>query len=149
MNQPEDQQRRIGKLMVGAMWLLLLGLLTLFFTDFLDKQYNPNQQIASVQRDGQQEIELQRNKYGHYVASGMINQQPVVFMLDTGASDISIPQQVAQRLDCKRVVPFPIRQPMVPPSITPRDWTRSAWVILPFTISLLPSIPTSITQMSC
>jgi aspartyl protease family protein len=98
MNQPEDQQRRIGKLMVGAMWLLLLGLLTLFFTDFLDKQYNPNQQIASVQRDGQQEIVLQRNKYGHYVASGMINQQPVVFMLDTGASDISIPQQVAQRL---------------------------------------------------
>jgi len=98
MTQPVEQQRRIGKLMVGAMWLLLLGLLTLFFNDYLDKQYNPNQSIASVQRDGQQEIVLQRNKYGHYVASGMINQQPVVFMLDTGATDISIPQNVAQRL---------------------------------------------------
>ena len=31
MNRPEEQQRRIGKIMVGAMWLLLLGLLTLFF----------------------------------------------------------------------------------------------------------------------
>ena len=98
MSRPEEQQRRIGKIMVGAMWLLLLGLLTVFFNDFLEKQHNPNQQIASVQRDGQQELVLQRNKYGHYVASGMINQQPVVFMLDTGASDISIPLKVAQRM---------------------------------------------------
>jgi len=98
MTQPEEQQRRIGKIMVGAMWLLLLGLLTLFFNNYLDKQHNPNQSIAAVQHDGQQEIILQRNKYGHYVASGMINQQPVVFMLDTGATDISIPQNVAQRL---------------------------------------------------
>lgn len=98
MNQPEQQQRRIGKVMVGAMWLLLLGLLTLFFNDVLEKQYNPNQQIANVHRDGQAEIILERNKYGHYVASGMINQQPVVFMLDTGATDISIPANVARRL---------------------------------------------------
>ena len=98
MSRPEEQQRRIGKIMVGAMWLLLLGLLTLFFNDFLEKQHNPNQQIASVQRDGQQELVLQRNKYGHYVASGMINQQPVVFMLDTGATDISIPLKIAKRL---------------------------------------------------
>jgi len=98
MSRPEEQQRRIGKIMVGAMWLLLLGLLTVFFNDFLEKQHNPNQQIASVQRDGQQELVLQRNKYGHYVASGMINQQPVVFMLDTGATDISIPLKIAKRL---------------------------------------------------
>ncbi|MDX1823643.1 MAG: TIGR02281 family clan AA aspartic protease [Thiohalomonadales bacterium] len=98
MSKTEDQQRRMGKFMVGAMWLLLLGLLTLFFSDVLEKQFNPNQHIASVQRDGQEEIVLERNKYGHYVASGMINQQPVVFMLDTGATDISIPANVARRL---------------------------------------------------
>ncbi|MDH3948087.1 MAG: retroviral-like aspartic protease family protein [Gammaproteobacteria bacterium] len=102
MTNPAEQQRRWGKIMVGAMWLLLLGLLTLFFNDFLDKQHNPNQQIASVQRGGQQQIILQRNKYGHYVASGMINQQPVVFMLDTGATDISIPENVARRLGLQR-----------------------------------------------
>ncbi len=84
--------------MVGAMWLLLLGLLTLFFNDVLETQYNPNQQIASIHRDGRDEIVLERNKYGHYVATGMINQQPVVFMLDTGATDISIPANVAHRL---------------------------------------------------
>ena len=102
MTNPAEQQRRWGKIMVGAMWVLILGLLTLFFSDILDEQHNPNQQIASVHRGGQQEIVLQRNKYGHYVASGMINQQPVVFMLDTGATDISIPQQVAKRLGLQR-----------------------------------------------
>jgi aspartyl protease family protein len=102
MTNPAEQQRRWGKIMVGAMWVLVLGLLTLFFSDVLDKQHNPNQQIASVQRGGQQEIVLQRNKYGHYVASGMINQQPVVFMLDTGATDISIPAKVAKRLGLQR-----------------------------------------------
>jgi len=102
MTDPAEQQRRWGKFMVGAMWILLLGLLTLFFNDVLDKQHNPNQQIASVQSGAQQEIVLQRNKYGHYVASGMINQQPVVFMLDTGATDISIPEKVAKRLGLKR-----------------------------------------------
>ena len=102
MTNPAAQQRRIGKFMVGAMWLLLLGLLTLFFNDFLEQQHNPNQQIATMQRDGQQQIMLQRNKYGHYVASGMINQQPVVFMLDTGATDISIPEKVAKRLGLQR-----------------------------------------------
>ena len=102
MTNPAEQQRRIGKFMVGAMWLLLLGLLTLFFNDFLEQEHNPNQKIATLQRDGQQQIMLQRNKYGHYVASGMINQQPVVFMLDTGATDISIPEKVAQRLGLQR-----------------------------------------------
>ncbi len=102
MNHPADQQRRWGKFMVVAMWLVLLGLLTLFFSDVLEKQHNPNQHIANVQRGAQQEIVLQRNKYGHYVASGMINQQPVVFMLDTGATDISIPAHVAERLELKR-----------------------------------------------
>lgn len=102
MTDPAEQQRRWGKIMVGAMWLVLLGLLTVFFSDVLDKQHNPNQQIASVQRSGQQAIILQRNKYGHYVASGMINGQPVVFMLDTGATDISVPEKVARRLGLER-----------------------------------------------
>lgn len=102
MSHPVDQQRRWGKFMVGAMWLVLLGLLTLFFSDVLEKQHNPNQHLAKVQRGAQQEIVLQRNKYGHYVASGMINRQPVVFMLDTGATDISIPEKVARRLGLKR-----------------------------------------------
>ncbi len=49
---------------------------------------------------------LQRNRKGHYVSSGYINGEPVTFMLDTGASDISIPASVADRLGLKRGAPL-------------------------------------------
>ncbi|MCG6887750.1 MAG: retroviral-like aspartic protease family protein [Proteobacteria bacterium] len=98
----ERQQRKFGRNMFWLMWLVLLGLLTLFFSKVLDRQYNPNQNLAQHMVGKAQEVVLVRNKYGHYVASGLINQQPVVFMLDTGASDISIPQSTAQRLGLKR-----------------------------------------------
>ena len=92
--------------MFFGMWIALLGLLALIFNNLLERQYNPNQQLIS-QRTAQGDIEvvLERNKFGHYVSSGMINDQPVVFMLDTGASDISVPETIAKRLGLKRGKP--------------------------------------------
>jgi aspartyl protease family protein len=49
-------------------------------------------------------VKLQRNRRGHYVASGTINGQPVVFFLDTGATIVSIPEPVARRLNLQRGV---------------------------------------------
>ena len=45
---------------------------------------------------------LQRNAYGHYVTSGTINDHEVVFLLDTGASDIAIPESVANEIGLSR-----------------------------------------------
>jgi aspartyl protease family protein len=42
---------------------------------------------------------LARNRMGHYVATGTINGNAVVFLLDTGATTVSIPQHLARRLD--------------------------------------------------
>lgn len=110
MNTPHDEheqakqeQKRMGGSMLIAMWIILLGLLTLLFGNLLDKQYNPNQQLASQQNTrGETEVRLQRNRFGHYVANGQINGQTVTFMLDTGATDISIPAPIAQELGLKR-----------------------------------------------
>ena len=100
---PQEHQQRIGKIMIYAMWLVLLGLLALFFNMILDQQHNPNQAISGrVDGNGIREVVLERNRSGHYVVSGRINDQPVVFMVDTGASDISIPDGVARRLGLKR-----------------------------------------------
>ncbi len=98
----EDEQKRMGKYMIIGMWVLLVALLTLIFNNILERQYNPNQKLASQQGAGGAEVRLKRNKYGHYVASGLINGQPVVFMLDTGATDVAVPAQVADRLGLKR-----------------------------------------------
>ncbi|MEX0729576.1 MAG: TIGR02281 family clan AA aspartic protease [Aquisalimonadaceae bacterium] len=89
--------------MLIGMWLIVLGLLTLFFNSWLEQQHNPNQNVRSaIAADGSREVILIRNRHGHYMARGAINGHPVDFMLDTGASDISIPASVANRLGLER-----------------------------------------------
>lgn len=103
---PEGRQRRLGQSMVWGMWILVLLLLTLVFGHWEAGQRNPNRAVESrTLVDGGREVVLQRNRYHHYVAIGMINGVPVEFMLDTGASDISVPEPVAQRLGLRRGAP--------------------------------------------
>lgn len=100
-----DSPQRLGTGMIIAAWILGLGLLTLFFNQFLEKRYNPNRHLpAQHSQDGVREVTLQRNRNGHYVASGKINGVPVVFFLDTGATTVSIPEPLAQQLKLKRGV---------------------------------------------
>lgn len=101
MTLPDQTPQQFGRGMIIAAWVLLLVLLTWFFNDHLEGQRNPNQQLASV-HDGAPEVRLERNRYGHYVATGALNGQPVEFMLDTGATDVSIPVAVADRLGLQR-----------------------------------------------
>ncbi len=89
-------------------WLLALGLLTLFFSEYLSRQQNPNQDLARIEGSDAREVRLQRNRYGHYVASGLINGEPVTFILDTGATHISIPADVARRLNLKAGMAIPV-----------------------------------------
>ena len=80
-------------------WLMLLGLLTFYFSNYLERQNNPNQDLSLYEAGDIKEVTLQRNRYGHYVASGLINHKPVTFILDTGATDISIPASVAKKMN--------------------------------------------------
>jgi aspartyl protease family protein len=114
MNDPSDQSApadpahtpyRIGRGMMLVAWAAGLGLLSLLFSGILEQQRNPNTRLETRQgHEGSREVRLQRNRYGHYVANGTINGQPVEFMLDTGASDVSIPDAVARRVGLKRGV---------------------------------------------
>lgn len=102
-NQEPSNTRSIGVSMVVLAWVLLIGLLFWWFANYEESKRNPNQQINSrYTTNGLQEIVLQRNRYGHYVATGSINGQPVTFLLDTGASDVSIPGGLAKKLKLKR-----------------------------------------------
>lgn len=109
MSDSEDNThypRRLGGGMVAAAWVLVLLMLTWLFNGYLERQRNPNQNVQVMQTTaGIDEVVLQRNRYGHYVASGSINGMPVEFMLDTGASDVSIPEGVARRLGLEKGAP--------------------------------------------
>jgi aspartyl protease family protein len=98
-----QQSKSIGKGMIIMAWIMVLGLLTLFFNNLLDKQHNPNSELQSRQdASGTREVQLLRNRAGHYVATGEINQSRVIFFLDTGATTISIPGGVASQLGLKK-----------------------------------------------
>ena len=102
----EHSGQRIGRGMYIAMWLVVLALLTMGFNHWLERERNPNRNPQGlVSADGALEVTLQRSRHGHYLASGYINGQPVTFLLDTGASDVSIPAAVASRLGLERGAP--------------------------------------------
>ena len=86
----------MGSTMIIAMWLVLFAILAYLFNNMLEEQRNPNQQLQTIRHsDGVRELSLLRNDFGHYVASGSINNHEVTFMLDTGASDVAIPEAIA------------------------------------------------------
>jgi len=103
-NSNEHQSiSRIGKFMIFGMWIGLLALLSLFFYNWQQKEFNPNQSIQSkTNRQGQTELVLHANRQGQYIASGYINNVAVVFLVDTGANDVSIPLHIANKIGLER-----------------------------------------------
>ncbi len=94
----------MNQLTIAIIWfVLILAAMAIIFGGMLDKVNNPNQQLTvSINQNGEREIVLKRNKYGHYVATGKINGQPVDFFLDTGATVVAIPEHIAKRLNLKK-----------------------------------------------
>jgi aspartyl protease family protein len=88
--------------MIYVACVLFLAFGTWFFSAAIEDRRNPNQDIATRVEAGVREVTLERNRQGHFVASGTINGEPVTFMLDTGASDVSIPASVADRIGLER-----------------------------------------------
>jgi len=105
-NSDKQGTSRLGKGMTLAAWIVALILFTLFFEDRLHKQRNPNQSVYTrINDSGVREVLLKRNRFGHYVTAGAVNNQAVEFLLDTGASDVAIPLELAERLGLARGAP--------------------------------------------
>lgn len=98
----EHSTRKLGNTFTWLGWIVGFFLLALLFEQILDQQNNPNQAVKTVTGDGFYEIELQRNRYGHYVLNGEINQQKVTFLIDTGATTTSIPEDISDRLGLRK-----------------------------------------------
>ncbi len=78
--------------------LLVLGMFYLYFENSLQARDNPNRQLQ-IAPGG--ELILKRGRDGHYVFPGTINGRPVTFLLDTGATLVSVPAHLAGELGLK------------------------------------------------
>ncbi len=105
MTSPQHgNDKRVSGWMWIGFWLLLLVLLGFIMQNQLDKDRNPNQNLTTaLTSEGVKEVALKRNRYGHYNLTGEINGDEVEFLLDTGATDISIPASVADKMGLQRL----------------------------------------------
>jgi aspartyl protease family protein len=90
-----------GKHYLAALvWIALFGVA--YFV--IDAQLQPK--VAMVDTGG--EIVIPRSRDGHFYVAGKINGQPVTFLVDTGASTVSINSALAGRLGLPRGRPVAI-----------------------------------------
>lgn len=83
-----------GRTMLILFWIGLMVVLVWAFSDYLDQRHR----VESSDKGAYKEVVLGSSRGGHYIANGKINGQPVRFMVDTGATLVAIPANVARDL---------------------------------------------------
>ncbi len=100
--QDDPNIESMGKGMTMIAWIITIVLLTYFFAGVEERQVNPNQSPSSERLENIIKVELKRNRYGHYVTNGEVDHKAVVFLLDTGATNVAIPGAIEGYLNLKR-----------------------------------------------
>ena len=106
-NLSSKQHKKIGRWMIYASWVLIFALLIWFFGIIETNKRNPNQRVqTNVTDSGKKEVILRSSTHGHYLVTGKINNKKAIFMIDTGASYVSIPGHIASKLELKKGAPM-------------------------------------------
>lgn len=87
---------RLGRGMIFLAALAALAGLTVFFGMLTPAPGGGMR--TGVDAGGRAQVVLEQGSGGHYVAEGRINGQAVVFLVDTGATDVAVSEQEARRL---------------------------------------------------
>lgn len=80
----------------GTVWLILFLVVVFGYGIWTDIQSNAKLQFARETVDGQ--VVIPKGADGHFHATLMVNDTPIKFLVDTGASQIVLSMQDAQRL---------------------------------------------------
>lgn len=93
----------VGRGMFIVTWVGALLLLTWLFGGLLEERFNPNGEPATEWHgEGVPQVVLDANSHGHYVVDGRINGRPVTLLVDTGATDVALSEDLAMRLGLPR-----------------------------------------------
>lgn len=89
--------QRGGIVMMLLFWILLIGAGTWLLDGGFNSIMAPNSHVMHATPDGGP-VTLKRNRAGHFEAPGKINGEPVTFLLDTGATYVAVPRDLAVSL---------------------------------------------------
>lgn len=92
---PGNTHSRAGRLLA---WFAVIGVmvgLTAFYHALSTEQGGI---VESFEEGGRALVVLQQGRSGHYFAEGMINGDPVMFLVDTGATDVAISEKRARAM---------------------------------------------------
>ncbi|MCC5014174.1 MULTISPECIES: retropepsin-like aspartic protease family protein [Legionella] len=98
----DKQYTQTGRWMFLIAWLLFFGLLLLFFYYYGEKEQGSYQITHGS-------VTIVADEQGHYYIDGSINDYPVKFILDTGATLVAIPQWLAAKLQLQGRYPISIQ----------------------------------------
>lgn len=87
----EERKQRVKFILYGA--LIITGLVLFAGLDFVYQ--TPDSKTTAT---GETTVTIRQGQGGHYMAAGRINDQPVKFLVDTGATDVAIPLSVAKEI---------------------------------------------------
>ena len=94
MSTPSIQKTaRFGALAITAVWLAAAGVLYLVF-ERIELQRQANFKPYTLTSG---ELVIPRQRDGHFHVEGEVNRQPVTFLVDTGASHVSVSQALADQ----------------------------------------------------
>jgi len=79
-------------------WLAAVALLAALTALFQALQRSSGGIVHSVNESGRAMVVLERDRSGHYTAAGEINGRAVNFLVDTGATDVALPEGTARAL---------------------------------------------------
>lgn len=89
----DNVSTKSGRFMFAVAWLLFFALILLFFHYFQKRE--TKYQIKAGN------LIITADKEGHYFVDGAINEHPVKFLVDTGATLVAIPKSVADSINLK------------------------------------------------
>ena len=95
-DQQANPDSRLGQRMLWLAAFGLLGGLYLLFSGLESPQRGGT--LSTVDAGGNAMVVLEQDRNGHYEAEGQINGQRVTFLVDTGATDVALPESTARAL---------------------------------------------------
>ena len=100
MNKVPSTQRKMARFSAHMTWILILVMLTYGFNTYLEQRDYPNSQLSLA--NGTDQVRLIADRKGQYRAPGTINGYPVSFVVDTGATYVSLSDALANELSLPR-----------------------------------------------